>query len=488
MNLRYFLISWGGAIVLLYLIFSSTITVPYVRHDSIRYFHKFYNKAMDAPTNPQRAWEFAVGRPLLAELEGHLYKHINHLSDMSRLRMAVIFIFSLSAALLTTIVVSMGIDAVAAFCLIMAMFTLPGCQEIIFVPFFSLGVSILLTVFAYALWRSRLMFFPRVILTIGLLEIVFFMYPPAAPFFLIPVMFAVVFKTEDWPNVRKTVIADTVLCAGAALLCLVIIRVFFYVNLQDTGHQINLGMGYLLANLKTFVPRCALQVFNLWNIYYSMTLGVLMALFVLIVLAADCLWPASLIKWQRLLFIAGLFLVFNVIWFMFGGYLPRTFMAAQGSALIMVFWCVEWVRKALAVKIRFLALACPVFFMLAGAVSANTTTIRNVFNSNAELMFMRNRLAQYASTSIKQIHVIRPRDLTKGYNGYKIAYDNFNAQSLDDYEIPDFIRVALKDMDDPPTEMHCIVTSSNYGEPLTGLSPYSVVIDMNDLVRASRKE
>ena len=80
MKPRHFLLVATGSFLILYLTFSSAVTVHYVRHDSIRYFHKFYNKTSDAPTNPQYEWEMALGRPLTAKIESLVYNKINHLS------------------------------------------------------------------------------------------------------------------------------------------------------------------------------------------------------------------------------------------------------------------------------------------------------------------------------------------------------------------------------------------------------------------------
>jgi hypothetical protein len=106
-------------------------------------------------------------------------------------------------------------------------------------------------------------------------------------------------------------------------------------------------------------------------------------------------------------------------------------------------------------------------------------TTSNVLNNNAELMFMRSRLAQFVDSRTKEIHIIGQKDSTRGYNGLPIVYDNINSPT-DDYEFPDLIRVALKDLPDP-FQLHCIVTYSRYGQPFKIL-PNSVVIDMNDLV------
>ena len=94
-------------------------------------------------------------------------------------------------------------------------------------------------------------------------------------------------------------------------------------------------------------------------------------------------------------------------------------------------------------------------------------------------MFVRSRLVQFANSSTNEIHFIRLKDTTKGYNGLPTVYDNINS-TIADYELPDLVRGALKGLANP-FELHSMITNSNYGEAFS-LSPNSVVIDMNDLV------
>lgn len=165
--------------------------------------------------------------------------------------------------------------------------------------------------------------------------------------------------------------------------------------------------------------------------------------------------------------------------------MPREFIASQAMVLVLVYWSGEWIGNIWKKNSESLARIWPILFLCSGLIIANQMITSNVLNNHSELMFIRSRIAQFVNSSTKEIHFIRLKDTAKGYNGLPVVYDNINSLTPD-YEIPDLVRVALKDMGEP-FELHCIVTYSNYGETFS-LLPDGVVIDMNDLVYISSPE
>jgi len=186
--------------------------------------------------------------------------------------------------------------------------------------------------------------------------------------------------------------------------------------------------------------------------------------------------------WGRLLALSALFLVSNLIWFLFGGYMPRQFIVSQAIVLILIYWSGDWFLRKWGIT-KSVAFFWPMALMIIGIFSAFVTTKYNALNYNSELMFIRSQLAHFANSSIKQIHIIRQKDSARGLNGLPRLYDNLNGTSTDDREVSDLIRVALKDF--PIPAMHFIVTSSDYGKPYKLLKD-SIVIDMNDLTGDSK--
>jgi len=467
----------------LYLVYSSTVMAPYVRNDGLRYFDKYYNRNSNFTTDPQFKWLCALGRPVAALEEAFIYQKINHLSDLSRLRLLTITVFALNASLLSSIVVALGLPVIPAFCMSIVIFTLPGIQECVFVPFLFIALAQLCSLSAYVIWMSRWVFGLRIILSFLLLEIAFFTYVPSTFFFLIPVTFLLILKEDDWPHAKKVWLRDMIFGILAAAVYLCVIRIFFYKYIELSGHQIKWDS--VLNNIKTFLPQAVPQSFNLWNIYYSKVLGITIGLFVAGVLLANALFSKKNIALQRISALLGIFVIFNMVWILLGGYLPRTFVASQALVLLLVYWSGDWLLRMLKSN-KWANESWPIILLALGLIFANIMTTRNVWNCNAELMFIRSRIAQYENSYIREIHIIRPQDTTRGYNGLSIVYDNFNDGSTGQTELTGLIRAALKDLDDPPIEMHCMVTSSNYGEPFT-MGPNVILIDMNDLVRISKK-
>lgn len=468
-TLYQFLLFLAVSFICLYLAFSPTVNIPYVNHDSIRYFHKFYNKENEALTYPQYNFEYNLGRPITAEVEGLLYRKVNHLSDMSMLRLITIFLFALSAALLAIIALLAGMEIIPAFCVSTVIFTLPGVQDFIFVPYFTNALAVFFSVLAYFVSTRKLKYGMRFILVFILIETSFYLYPPSTFLFLIPTTLTVLFH-HHWQAAKRIWRRDIFLWILAAAVNYITLRVFFYRQIKSGGHEIAFTLKQVLGNALTFFPQGMPQTFNFWNIYYSKALGILMIFFVMVFLIVDFLHTKKM-GWGRLFALSIIFLVCNLVWFLFGGYVPREFIASQALALVLVYWCGQRLGNI-----------WPVALLCFGLITANQMVSSNVLNNNSELMFIRSRLAQFVSSSTKEIHVVRMKDNTRGYNGLPRVYDNFNS-AADYYEIPDLIRVALKDLPNP-FELHCIITYSNYGEPFYR-SPDAVVIDMNDLVYIS---
>jgi len=337
MNIRNFIILFLGAFACLYLTFSPTVIVPYTHSDSMRYFNKFYDTTLHQwQVDNQFKWLNAIARPIAAQEEEIVYKNVNNLSDLSKLRFATIVVFALCAAMLGIAVVSLGVQAIPAFCISTAIFTLPGVQECIFVPYIFIAIALFFSLSAQAVWNSKFNPVIRFISAFIMLNISLFTYLPTAFFFLIPASFIVILNGDKWGDSKKIWIRDLVFGVIVAVFYLIIVKVFFYKNIELTGHHTNWASTLLC--IKAFLPYCAPQIFNLWNVYYSKVLGISMIIAMGVFLTMDLLVTKK-IGPKRLLALSILFLVFNFVWFAFCGYMPRQFMAAQGLVLALFYWC-----------------------------------------------------------------------------------------------------------------------------------------------------
>jgi len=483
-NHFHFLLLYLGIFSCLFFAFSYTAIVPYVQHDNVRYFHKFFNEDENVSIDPFRATLYAEGRPLSAEIEEFIYKKINHLSDLAFLRLLGIVVIALSASLLVQMVLSFSIkEIIPVVSLSIAVFTLPGIQDFIFLPFMFNVIAVLLSVLAYVTWKGEINYWIRFMFTLILLEEAFFMYPSTALVFLIPTAFIVVFG-DNWQISRKVWMSDMLIWIFAGLIHYFTLKVFLSKQLKLSGHEILFTAKQTWLNIVTFLPQGVPHSFNLWNIFYSQELGIFLAFLVAIPVCID-FFVTKEMGWGRLGALMALFLVSNMVWFLFGGFMPRQFVASQAIVLLLIYWSGNWLLRRWNISRRVI-LFWPMMIMMTGLLVTFVTIKYNALNYNAELMFIRGQLIQLASNSTRQIHVIGQKyQDVRGYNGLATVYDNLNATSTNTREISDLVRAALKDS--PVPSMHCVVTFSRYGQPYK-LFKDSIVIHMNDLIDGDWKK
>jgi len=472
---RFFLFFAFG-FVLLFLAFSSAVYIPYTNHDSIRYFHKFYNHQSDGLIYPQYNYEYNLGRPLAAELDEFLYRHIQHLSDMSTLRFLVITSFALSVALLATVAVAQGISWLQAFGLSVAIFTLPGIEDFIFVPYIANALAILVALLGNLLLLKSLKYHVHWLLAVICLLISFCLYPPSTLFFLVPSAMGCLLASHE-NKIPKIALRDFMLWVLVAGSYYLILRGLFYAQIKSSGHEISFSFKQLVGFALAFIPQATPQIFNFWNVYWSAILGASILLFISVFILFDC-WVAKNTGIKRWGIFIVLFLATNLTWFLFDGYDPREYIASQGLGLICLYWAGLQVLNLLKLAKEWMPSAWLVLLLVVGLFMSNQLITLNVLNNYSELMFVRSRIAQYVNTSTSEIHIIWLKSRNRGYNGLPTIYDNINS-TVRDYEIPDLIRVALKDMGQP-FELHCIITYSNLGETYS-VHPDAVIINMNDL-------
>ena len=407
-------------------------------------------------------------------IETFIYRRIHHLPDLSWLRLAAIATIALSACLLAQIVLSYAKETAAVVCLCIGIFTLLGIQDFVFVPFMFNVLALFCSLLAYFVWSSRVWSWVRLPLALVLLEAAFFMYPSTPLLFLVPTVLALIFQ-RNWEASRKIWLKDLFFWGLAAGLYYLTVRVFFYHSLNMSGYEIAFTQQRVCQNIISFIFQGAPQVFNLWNIYASAHFGVCVIVLLVIIIAIDFLVTREM-GWGRLGALISLFVVFNMVWFLFEGYMPRQFIGAQSLAVVLVYWCGEWLLRRWKTP-QIASVIWPAVLMSLGLVSAFMTLLYNCLNYNAEIMFIRQRLAQQMTASTQEIHLVRLQG-HRGYNGLPTIYDNLNGTSLAEAKTSDLIRAAVEDISCPLKRV--IVTVSSYGEPYHR-DKNTIVIDMNDL-------
>ncbi len=483
-----FLLFFVGSFLCLFLVFSSAESVPYVAHDTVRLFNKFFT-AEPAPDYLMYKFVYAMGRPLEAELETVVAKSIHHLRDLTRIRNIALVVMSLNAALLGLIAYSYGMAAVPAFCIGVAVFTLPGFQETFFVPALCMSLAVSCALLAHLIWISRWVFLLRFLLALVLVETGFFIYPLLAFAFLVPVAVRIIVREDDdWRDSLRVWLRDVLFFGIAAGVYFLFSKLFFYkLNLMTSGYKTDFSLGHIFTRSQAFLAEVVPTIFNLWHVDYSKALGIGLA-----ALAAG-LWILGAIlrkkagEWQRGLMFLVIFLAVNALWFISHMWIvARLVGLAEAVALLFIFWCGQRLIRIWFKERKAPALLWPAAILLTGMVLANITVVRNVWNMSAELMFVRSRLVSSLNSSTTGIHVVQIKEASPAYNGFNEAYDQFNyAVARTDYEVPDLIRAALLDIY-LPQEIHCGITVTQERPLPEELAPGTLLVDMNDLRRIGR--
>jgi hypothetical protein len=283
----------------------------------------------------------------------------------------------------------------------------------------------------------------------------------------------------------KVCVRDMLLCLVGALIYYVIVRIFFYdpEKIIAPGYQVVFSLRHVWIRSVSFVTHAIPAIFNYWNIYYSYFWGAVAAILMGLTMLICCFIDRKRGSIQRMLMILGIFLIVNMIWFVgTQGFIPRAFFVSGVMCLLLSYGVVIWVGKKMGVCFEKLALFLSVALLAIGVVSANVTVIRNVWNVNAEMLFIRSRLVPYLNSSTTEIRLIRPKDNMRGYHGFKVTPDQFNAPTAGyQYDPPYLLRSVLKDVYNP-NEMHCGLSVLEYGQPAPAPDSRTVVVDMNDLV------
>ncbi len=487
-ELKGFLIFFAGAAVCLYLVYAVAVALPYVAHDSVRDFEKFFNPSPRASIHILRGWAYGQGRPVGAEIESFIFKNVNQLTDLSRVRGLVVLVLALCAAWLGRFAVSRGFARIPAFCLATAIFTLPGIQESVFVPYLFHAMTVLFAFIAYMFWSSRGVFALRLIGAMVFLEIAFLTYTADAFFFLIPTVLVLI-REDDGIAAAKVALRDITLCLAAALLYYVIVKLFFYKGAElSSGYQLVFSLGHVGTRILALAGQALPRVFNFWNIYYAPFWGGIAALAVAGVWGAACHVDKKSGALMRALALVAILVTANMIWFVSRQeYIPRSFAVTSALCLLVTYEALVRIAIWRGMELVTLARVLAGAVLMLGLVNAHVTVVRNAWNLNAELMFVRSRVLPYMNPSITEIRVIQPRDPAMGFNGFPSTSDQFNSPTTGvDFEIPDLVRSVLVGVLRTDDQWLLSITMQKYDDPVLPPSPHRLIVDMNELAAIGR--
>jgi len=132
------------------------------------------------------------------------------------------------------------------------------------------------------------------------------------------------------------------------------------------------------------------------------------------------------------------------------GHLQFRFLPVIGAMAILVLFQVgqeilqvggRVLRRTTAPGLSYLA----GFFATLGALGASYTMTQNVLNNQMELLFARILIEEASNRPINRIHVQRPGDNQRGYNGLPSIGDEFNRKNTDFWQdMTEVVNLAMR--------------------------------------------
>jgi hypothetical protein len=518
------------AYIALILCFSSVVFVEYAHHDNTRYFRGIGSDTFKSScfNEGQYTWLYFIGRPITAEIECQVFKRTRLLSDLSEMRLLVIGVISFSTAVMGLILIGIGLDWVTALAISIAIFTLPGMQNAAFMSNFPNAITSFFALLAFFLLTPIKPVSPlawnrgdaiRIGLSFSLLVLTSLMYPAISfVFFWGSIARALTDRCNGWSHHVKWFLRDTIVFGSAMFTGIVLSKVIAPEIFEPAHHdlpdsyQLDLSINAIFEKIPFLLNEVIPSAANLWFIYNgyvgSFLIGALLLLITIIVINHS-LQPANVRITIKPIAFLVLLLFFTFTPLMLPKnpvILQRVIFPGMGAILLISIFVISRVINEIFPTINSLGSTVVRFGAFAllgiGLLTANYTQTQNVWNTNYEMIFIRDELAKY-ETLPRHIHLVRPIGNNIGFNGLPSIEDEFNKKTTDyKSDIDDLVRISLygssrslerpTSLCDPITtnceimvpRSHTIISFSDYGESFCRTNDMAVV-DLNILVRAT---
>jgi hypothetical protein len=520
--LTYFILAY----LLLFLAFQSTVWIESAHHDNTRYFRSDNSVAFKSNcyNDSQYPWIILTGRPITAQVECQVFKNTLQLDDLNKMRVAVIGLIATAAAVLALILLKLGVEQISAFLIALAIFSLPGMQNAAFMTNFANAVTPLLALLAYFLidpirnvgpWKYSGEEWTRALGAFIWLLIAALTYPAIAFLFFLGGMARLFMARQvNWRMhatwlVRDTLIFSCSMLAGIVVVKIVIANAMISLVTDLPDHvKSDLSLLSIVGKAPFLWNEVLPYAASFWFMYKGFLGNAVLAV---LIIASVYIFISTSFKNKKIEFtqlrLALIFLMlclFTFAPFMLAKFPPmyqRVLFPGMAGLLLTLFILIPRAVAEFFPKKR-ACLFLSAVLALTGLVTASFTQTQNVWNTNAEMMFIRAELAQY-ETLPRRVHVIQPIKNSLGFNGRTTQGDEFNSKTTDfERDIPEIITLSYYGSNKNitrkqvlacnPMNQDCeamipkdavILSTSEYGNKFCR-SDDMVVIDMNRLVRA----
>lgn len=532
-HLQMFLGFLLGLSVYFYSVFAPASVIDCAHHDQYRYFcedgHQDRFK-QERRNLPQDEWLRVIGRPVAAELEYQVFRSVKSLGDLKRFRLLTVGLVALASACWACWLQALGLGRLTAAALSAATFTLPAVSFTIFMTSLNHPVAFLLALasaalvpVAFAPASAWFWFLLRAVaaggVAVGLFVIALLSYQPSAFVIFLPVFAALTLGSpRDSRSNKRLILGTLILTTTGGLIYFLFVRLHFGADFPASApvHYRVALTPHLAENLYRFATRTLVSALNLWNIWPSSTLtlivlGVIASGGIAHILLRMRSCPGTSTHRRALITLAAIpaLLIISDLPMIASdgsklGGLYRTHFACTALVLTLFFAAVQTWVGLLPDRYRARALiGAAVALSLVGGIWANYTFHMNCLNSNKELEFIRSRIVSNIRLPLRRIHVIGPRNVPLGCNGCrKSSPDEFNVYSTSfQQDVPHIVRTALLSLIRPSDfiiqsvphtsdglrQIQPNTVAVTYSDPDEGVlvSPGMIVIDMNELVKQS---
>jgi hypothetical protein len=514
-----------SAYVAIFLSLAAAVWIPTAHHDNTRYFRWFDANAKASCLNDgQHKWLYLIGRPISAKLECQVFKHASSLHDLNNMRIAVIGILALGASAFGGLLYRFGFDIRSSWLTSVAIFLLPGAQNAVFMTNFPNALAALCPMLAYWCleWSPSCIkyYWVSIFAATFLLFIAMLMYPALA-FVFFWGTFAKVLCNYSAPVLQamSIIVRDGAVLFSSSVAYLFSRDLFIPKNFRiDLGSvpdafKPDLSIWAIAGKLPFLFDKVLPTAADLWLFTDGLFGRLILSLLLILILLSVALGRRDRISRSHLTFkftiaigliLASSFpLIVNKEPFLH----QRLLWPAMGSILITIL-CMTPVVLATIVRssgdiVAVLRRSICTLVGIGALIAANYTTTLNAWNTNIEIEFVRSELAK-SDIIPRRIHFVRAINNAIGFNGLKSFSDEFNKKTTDfRQDIRDFVSLAYmsysgdygtsivecefsrESCEDVVPKNSIILSISEYGERFC-LSEKMIVVDLNDLVRATR--
>ncbi|KJU84329.1 membrane protein [Candidatus Magnetobacterium bavaricum] len=491
---RSFMAFFLPAVVSLFLVFSSYILLPSVFHDNANFIGDSLEPPFKAECSNYNAFKLSlkIGRPFSSFIECYLFKYITSVSDIQKVKAAVVLVYAFGAALLALLLWWHGVSAIVAFFVSVSVFMLPGPQFHVFLSWPPSAMAPSMALLSYMLlsqtWLTRpsdgktlAIWTGKTALAFVLLLMTMFTYQAHAFFFFVAGFVAVSAATggnDPRRQIRLTagiILRDVFFFGVSSVVYYANNKLFIPAKYRtqileeiklDPDYRVEISIKNLLQKLSPLIHDLFPIVFNFWSIYLPKVVGYVVFLTVVIVLTGLLVVSVKKKRFNSAIVIVyAAVLLFAILapWILTPTklVLRRFLFAEMAFALILIHWMFTSVLRSVTDnpgRQKTAAIVFAVTLAVYGAATSSFNVYLNAKNSNAEFMFIKDAIAPFVNKPITRIHVVKPVNNDTGFNGRGSIGDEFNCNATAfTQDIQYVLSAALIDLRHPVTAVkYCL--------------------------------